>query len=96
MRIIADDKTNSLVIVGTDDGYRRLLELLNRVDTAPAAAGKIRVIRLQFAVADELAATLNQMLTAAKAQAQTAQNQPAGPAPVCSSVTTPVRLPMRN
>jgi general secretion pathway protein D len=81
-RIIADDKTNSLVIVGTDDGYRRLLELLNRMDTAPAAAGKIRVIRLQYAVSDELAATLNQMLTAAKAQAQTPQNAPGGPASV--------------
>jgi general secretion pathway protein D len=81
-RIIADDKTNSLVIVGTDDGYRKLLELLNRVDTAPAAAGKIRVIPLQYAVADELAATLTQMLTAAKAQAQGAAAQPGAIAPV--------------
>jgi general secretion pathway protein D len=80
-KVIADDKTNSLVIVGTEDSYLRLLELLKRVDVAPAAAGKIRVLPLQHAVAEELAATLTQMLTGAKAQSQ-GPAQPGAPAPV--------------
>ncbi len=80
MKVIADDKTNALVIVGTEDSYLKLLELLKRVDVAPAASGKIRVLPLQHAMAEELAATMTQMLTGAKAAGQ--QNQPGAPAPV--------------
>jgi general secretion pathway protein D len=80
MKVIADDKTNSLVIVGTEDSYLKLLELLKRVDVAPAASGKIRVLPLQHAMAEELAQTMTQMLTSAKATAN--QNQPGAPAPV--------------
>ena len=80
MKVIADDKTNSLVIVGTEDAYLKLLELLKRVDVAPAASGKIRVLPLQHAMAEELAATMTQMLTGAKAT--TNANQPGAPAPV--------------
>jgi general secretion pathway protein D len=79
MKVIADDKTNSLVVVGTEDAYMKLLELMKRIDTAPAAAGKIRVIRLQYAMAEELAAVMTQTLTGAKAQAA---NTPGAPAPV--------------
>lgn len=80
MKVIADDKTNSLVVVGTEDSYLKLLELLKRVDLAPAASGKIRVLALQHAMAEELAATMTQMLTGAKAAANA--NQPGAPAPV--------------
>jgi general secretion pathway protein D len=80
MKVIADDKTNSLVIVGTEDSYLRLLELLKRTDVAPAASGKIRVLALQHAMAEELAATMTQMLTSAKATANA--NTPGAPAPV--------------
>jgi len=82
MKVIADDKTNSLVIVGTEDSYDRLLELLKRVDTAPSAAGKIRVLPLQHAMAEELAATLTQTLTGAKATAQAAGQPGVRAAPV--------------
>ena len=79
MKVIADDKTNSLVVVGTEDAYMKLLELMKRIDTAPVAAGRIRVIRLQYAMAEELAAVMTQTLTAAKAASQ---NTPGAPAPV--------------
>jgi general secretion pathway protein D len=79
MKVIADDKTNALVIVGTEDAYTKLLELMKRIDTAPVAAGKIRVIRLQYAMAEELSAVMTQTLTAAKSQQQ---NTPGAPAPV--------------
>ncbi|MBM4363545.1 MAG: type II secretion system secretin GspD, partial [Deltaproteobacteria bacterium] len=78
-KIIADDQTNSLVVVGTRDAYGKLLELLKRVDTAPAASGKIRVLPLQNAVAEELAATMSQMVTGA---ARPAPGQAGGPMPV--------------
>lgn len=62
-RVVADEMTNSLIVVGTEDSYLRLLELLKRLDIAPAAEGKIHVLPLQNAVAEELAQTLNQMIS---------------------------------
>jgi general secretion pathway protein D len=62
-RVIADELTNSLIIVGTKESYLRLLELLKRIDIAPAAEGKIHVLPLQNAVAEELSQTLSQMLS---------------------------------
>ncbi len=61
-RIIAEEMTNSLIIVGTEDSYLNLLELLKRVDVAPAAEGRIQVLPLQNADADELSKTLTRML----------------------------------
>jgi general secretion pathway protein D len=63
VRVLADEQTNSLIIVGSNEGYLRLLEFLKRVDTAPAAEGRIHVLSLQHAVAEELAQTLTRMLS---------------------------------
>jgi general secretion pathway protein D len=63
LRVLADEQTNSLIIVGSNEGYLRLLEFLKRVDTAPAAEGRIHVLTLQNAVAEELAQTLTRMLS---------------------------------
>lgn len=63
LRVLPDELTNSLIIVGSNDGYLRLLEFLKRVDTAPAAQGRIHVLPLQYAVAEELAQTLTRMLS---------------------------------
>ncbi len=63
LRVLPDEQTNSLIIVGSNDGYLRLLEFLKRVDTAPAAEGRIHVLPLQHAVAEELSQTLTRMLS---------------------------------
>jgi general secretion pathway protein D len=67
-RVLAEEQTNSLIIVGTEDAYLRLLELLKRIDIKPSEAGKVRVLPLQHANAEELANTLTQMLTSATAK----------------------------
>ncbi|MEO8184615.1 MAG: type II secretion system secretin GspD, partial [Deltaproteobacteria bacterium] len=69
VRVLPDELTNSLIIVGSNDGYLRLLEFLKRVDTAPAAEGRIHVLQLQHAVAEELAQTLTRMLSGTGAAA---------------------------
>ncbi len=61
-RVIAEEQTNSLIVVGTEESYTRLLELLRRVDTAPAAEGRIHVLPLQHADAEELSQTMTRML----------------------------------
>jgi general secretion pathway protein D len=61
-RVVADDTSNSLIVVGTEDSYLRMLELLKRLDMEGTDTGKVHVLRLQHAIAEELAATLTQML----------------------------------
>lgn len=62
-KVIADDQTNSLIIVGTDDSYGKLLDLLKRLDShGVEGSGRVHVVPLQHSIADELAPTLTQML----------------------------------
>lgn len=64
-KVISDEQTNSLIVVGTEDSYTKLLEVMKRLDTRPGEMGSVHVLRLQHAVADELAKTLQQMLSGA-------------------------------
>ncbi|HEY4104819.1 MAG TPA: type II secretion system secretin GspD [Polyangiaceae bacterium] len=61
-KVIPDEQTNSLIVVGTEDSYLRLLEVLKRLDSQSQESGKIHVLPLQHAIAEEMAQTLNQML----------------------------------
>jgi general secretion pathway protein D len=61
-RIVADDQSGSLIVVGTEDSYLRLLELLKRLDLQGKDSGHIHVLPLQYAIAEELSQTLTQML----------------------------------
>lgn len=64
-KVVADAKSNSLIIVGTNDSYLRLLELLKRLDEKkPGMSGRVRVVPVEHAVAQELATTLTAMLAA--------------------------------
>jgi general secretion pathway protein D len=83
-RVIADEPTNSLIIVGHDDGYASLLGFLERVDLAPAASGSVHIVPLAHAVAEELAQTLTQMLSATAPAARGASGVGSGAAPARS------------
>ena len=74
-KVIADEQTNSLIVVGTEDSYLRLLEVLKRLDSQSQETGKIHVLPLQHAIAEEMSQTLNQMLGGAGANRAA---QPAG------------------
>jgi len=62
-KVVADEQTNSLIVVGTDDSYTKLLQVVRKLDTRPGEAGTVHVLPLQHAVADEMSKTLQQMLT---------------------------------
>lgn len=61
-RVVADDTSNSLIVVGTEDSYLRMLELLKRLDIEGTDSGRVHVLPLQHAIAEELSQTLTQML----------------------------------
>ena len=80
-KVIADEQTNSLIVVGTEDSYLRLLEVLKRLDSQASTSGKIHVLPLQHAIAEEMAQTLNQMLGASGGRGATPPpGQPGGAA----------------
>ncbi len=62
-KVVPEEQTNSLIIVGTEESYLRVLELLKRIDVPPAAEGDIHVLPLQHADAAELAKTLTSMMS---------------------------------
>ncbi|HWP08764.1 MAG TPA: type II secretion system secretin GspD [Polyangiaceae bacterium] len=71
-RVVADDASNSLIVVGTEDSYLKMLELLKRLDTEGTDKGHIHVLALQHAIADELSQTLTQMLAGQAAKSPAA------------------------
>lgn len=61
-RILADDRTNSLVITANQPDYMRLLELIKRMDVPQSGEGQMHVLPLQHAGCKDLSGTLNQIL----------------------------------
>jgi general secretion pathway protein D len=62
-RIIADDRTNSLIITASEPDYLRVLGILKRLDVPLSGEeGQIHVLPLQHAGCKELSGTLNQIL----------------------------------
>ncbi len=67
-KIIADDRSNSLVIVATERAYLRILEFIKRIDLpVKTGEGEIHVVMLQHADAVDMAKTLNEIITGAVA-----------------------------
>jgi general secretion pathway protein D len=74
-KIVADDRSNSLVIVATERAYLRVLEFIKRIDVPNTGEGEIHVFSLQHADATELTKTLNEIINGAGGAS------PAGAAP---------------
>ena len=60
-KIMADERTNSLIIVASEHAYLRILELVKMLDVPIAGEGTLHVHRLQHADATELAKTLSNL-----------------------------------
>jgi general secretion pathway protein D len=61
-KIIADERTNSLIILATERMYLRILEMLKYLDTSMEGEGKIHVHHLQHTDAEEIAGTLQSLV----------------------------------
>lgn len=68
-KIMADERTNTLILLASEAGYLRVRGLVERLDVpaggSGADAGSIHVYRLENANAEEMAQTLNQALSGA-------------------------------
>jgi len=61
-KVVADDRSNSVVIVATERAYMRILEFIKRLDVPQTGEGEIHVLALQHADAVELTKTLNELI----------------------------------
>ncbi len=78
-KIIADDRTNSLIVKANAAGIAEIRAIVRRLDTKVSTAegsGKIHVYRLQFAEAEALAKTLMGFAQDAGKQAAPKSNNP--------------------
>ena len=82
-KIIADERTNTLIAIGDSQALDRIQELVSKLDVSiPQGAGKVRVYYLQNADADELSSVLSGIpLAEAVNLSETAPGQPAPQAP---------------
>lgn len=62
LRIVPVDRPNALVVVATEEGYRRVLALLEHVDVPPQNEAQIQVVRLSYADAKKIALPLAEVL----------------------------------
>lgn len=70
--IISDERTNSLIVHANAKGVGQVRELVTKLDLrspATATGGKVHVYYLQFADAEQIANTLNNLTSGAKAAA---------------------------
>jgi len=67
-KIIADDRTNSLIILANELGLKEVKKIISKLDRAEisAHAGRIHVYYCQYASAEEISKTLNNLVSGAQ------------------------------
>lgn len=64
-KVVADERTNKLIVISDEKSYQRILELVKQLDTPTAGEGSIHVIFLKNANAEDLASTLGNLASGA-------------------------------
>ena len=63
IQIAADESSNSLIIKASESNLVVLRELIQQLDTAPSVQTEIRIRRLKHAIAEDVAQTLEEIIT---------------------------------
>ncbi len=65
-KIIPDDRTNSLIIIASEESFRQIMALKKKLDVpGESGDGLVHVLRLRHADAEELASTLSSLASGA-------------------------------
>lgn len=81
VRIVADDRSNSIMISGDQNQRLRVKALIAHLDTPVDAGSETQVRYLDYADAEDLAAKLKGQLSGSTTGNASARAQPAGPVP---------------
>ncbi|QQR89514.1 MAG: hypothetical protein IPJ88_15120 [Myxococcales bacterium] len=60
-KIVADERSNSLIIVATESAYLRMLEIIRELDKSLEGEGRIHIHYLQHGDAEQIASTLSNL-----------------------------------
>jgi general secretion pathway protein D len=74
-RVVADDRTNSIIVSGDVKARQRLINLIQRMDQELESSGNTRVIFLNYAKADDLVKVLQGVSDSIQSESQGAQQQ---------------------
>lgn len=72
VRIVGDESGGRLIIVATEAGYGKLLEVIKRLDVAPSEEPRVHVLPLQHGNAEELQKTLTALVSGTPAPGRVA------------------------
>lgn len=87
-RIVADERTNAVLISGEQQTRRRILQMVKNLDKPQERQGNTRVIYLRFANAENLVEVLNGVSASISSTGgQTATNTPAGSGALLNNVS---------
>ena len=73
-QISADESSNSLVVKASEANLIVLKDLIDQLDTAPSIQTEIRVFRLNYAIAEDVAQTLEELITGVSAGRRPGRN----------------------
>lgn len=74
-RVVADDRTNSIIVSGDVKARQRLVNLIERMDQELESSGNTRVIFLNYAKAEDLVKVLQGVSASIQAEGQTSGQQ---------------------
>ncbi|WP_205663235.1 type II secretion system secretin GspD [Alteromonas facilis] len=77
-RVVADDRTNSVIVSGDIKARQRLINLITRMDQELETSGNTRVIFLNYAKAEDLVKVLQGVSASIQAEEQGASNNRRG------------------
>jgi general secretion pathway protein D len=86
--IIADERTNSLIIIATERAYLRILEMIRQLDIALEGEGRIHVHYVQHGAATDIAAALTALVGASSGARATPAARGAAARPGAAPVST--------
>ncbi len=84
-KVIADDRTNKLIVIADEKSFERIMEVVQQLDVPTAEGGGIHVIFLKNSSAEELATTLGNLASGKSGKSST----PGAPAPLPGQPAAP-------
>jgi general secretion pathway protein D len=73
--IIADERTNQLIVVSTKRSFDKVKEMIDILDVPTAVGGQIHVKFLEYANAEELSGTLSSLASGGSSSSSSSQNR---------------------
>ena len=86
-KVVADERTNKLIVISDEKSYQRIVELVRQLDTPTAGEGSIHVIFLKNANAEDLSNTLQNLASGSRRTGSSGGSVP--PPSITSAMASP-------